>query len=198
MSFEGFVDGFAPLPESPLAGMLAVPDTDLPTVAHAGPVRVVVTGGAGQVAGPVAWCAEHGLALGRLDVTVRDLDDPAGATQRLLTVTTDLPGETELHVRLAGPVTPAWLRALDLLAEVEAVVALPLDGTAVEERVDAALDRELPVSLVGGSTDAAVDGLTTTARLWGDADDLAAGRRWCRAWLADDAAAAVTQLETRS
>lgn len=190
MVLQGFVDGFAPLPASPYAGRLAVPDTDLPWAReHAGPVRVVVTGGAGQLAGPAAYCVRHDVSLAALDVTVRDLADPAGNVRRVVTAADGAP----LVVRVADRPTPSWLAALDLLAEVEAEVAVPLP-LDVEAWVDAALDRELRVSLLGGSAAQALDALRTTARLWGDADDLAAARRWCRAWLPDDAGAAITEL----
>ncbi len=43
-----------------------------------------MTGGAGQVAGPVALCDRLGIELVALDVTLRDLDDPAGNARRVV------------------------------------------------------------------------------------------------------------------
>ena len=189
------MDGFAPLVASPYVGRLATRDVDLPAVRDTErPLRVVLTGGAGQLRGPVDACARRGLRLVALDTTLRDLDDPAGNARRVVTAALDLPSDPTLHVAVSGSPTPAWLAALDVLAEAEAVVGLPLTGVDPAPWIDAALDRELPVTLLGGSAAHAVTALRTTARLWGDPEDLEAARRWCRSWLTDDTAAAVEHL----
>ncbi len=163
-----------------------------------------MTGGAGQVAGPAAFCRRHGLELSALDLTLRDLDDPAGNARRVVSAVDaavaagDLLEDTVVHVRVSGEPTPSWLAALDVLAEAEMVVAVPLgplDASDPEPWIDAAMDRELEVSLVGGSIDQAIAGLATAARLWGDESNLSAARRWVRCWLTIDADAALEHLE---
>ena len=76
------------------------------------------------------------------------------------------------------------------------MVTLPLDGQLDPEPwIDAAMDRETPVSLVGGTPGQAVAALRTAARLWGDEDDLTAARRWVRSWATPDVDAALDHLE---
>src|SRR3954449_13446636 len=79
-----------------LVGSFVLKDTDLPLVRGFGaPLSVVVTGGAGQLAGPVGLCAKLGLTLAGLEIAVRDLDDPAGNVRRIVAalhdVDTDVP-----------------------------------------------------------------------------------------------------------
>jgi hypothetical protein len=190
--WQAFVDGPPPLPDSPYAGAAAVLDTDLPAYDGTAPLRVLVSTGAGGIAGPVALCERRSLPLAAVDVALRDEADPAGNAARVLAACPDLP--VPLHVRVAGAPTPLWLAALDVLAAAPVVVAVPLEAP-VEAWVDAALDRELPVSLLGGSTPLAVEALRTTARLWGDPDDLVAARRWCVSWLAPSPTDAIADLE---
>lgn len=213
-TWHRFVDDAAPLgagPDasprraSPSRGDRVVRDEDLPRLGdYRGDVRLVVTGGAGQVAGPLAHCRRVGVEVSALDLTVRDLDDPAGNVRRLVAAVDqavasgDLLDDTVVHVRVRGPLTPSWTAALDALAEVEWVVALPLDPDAdvdPEPWIDAAMDRETPVSLVGGTVEQAVAALTTAARLRGDEDDLRGARRWVRSWTTDDADTALEALE---
>ena len=208
-AWTGFVDDAralgtgptAPHP-SPLVGDRAVLDEDLPhLLGYAGDVRLQVTGGAGQVAGPAAYCLRHDLELVALDLTLRDLDDPAGNARRFVAALDaalaagDVPEDTVVHVRVGGPPSYSWLQAADVLAEAEAVIALPLGAGDPEAWIDAAMDRETQVSLVGGSPAQAVAALTTAARLWGDESDLVRARRWCRSWLTDDLDAALAHLE---
>jgi len=153
------------------------------------------------VAGPAAFCRRQGLELSALDITLRDPDDPAGNARRVVSAVEaalaagDLLEDTVVHVRVAGEPTPSWLAALDVLAEAEMVVAVPLGAGDPEPWIDAAMDRELQVSLVGGSVGDAVAALSTAARLWGDESDLAAARRWVRCWLTTDADAALDHLQ---
>ena len=206
-----FLDDCGPLGEgpsgsthraSPARGDRVVRDEDLGDLhGYRGDLRLVVTGGAGQVAGPAAYCRKHGLEVSALDVTVRDLDDPAGNVRRLVAAVDavldagDLVADTVVHVRVTGELTPAWSAALDVIAEAEWVVALPLDATDPEAWIDAALDRETPVSFVGGTVEQAVAALTTTARLWGDEADLLRARRWVHSWATDDTDVALEHLE---
>jgi hypothetical protein len=208
-----FLDDATPLPpdgpvvqrSTPLVGDRVVRDDDLPRLlGYAGDLRVVLTGGAGQVAGPAAYCRRHGLELSALDVTLRDLDDPAGNARRVVAAVDavvaagDLLDDTVVHVRAAGDLTPSWLATLDVLAEAEMVLALPLDPAnagAVERWLDAAMDRELATSLVGGGPAQAVAAVATAARLWGDPGQLARGRRWVRSWVTADVEAALDHLQ---
>lgn len=216
-TWKRFVDDAGPLETdarrraSPVRGDRLVRDEDLPALGrYDGDVRLVVTGGAGQVAGPAAHCRRHGVEVSALDLTVRDLDDPAGNVRRLVTAVDqavadgDLLADTVVHVRVGGELTSAWAAALDVVAEVEWVVALPLeapdgpdgpDAVGLESWIDAAMDRETPVSLVGGTVEQAVAALATAARLWGDESDLAAARRWVRSWATADPDTALDHLQ---
>lgn len=206
-----FVDDSGPLGEgppgsmrraSPSRGDRVVRDDDLSALhGYRGDLRLVVTGGAGQIAGPAAYCRKHGLEVSALDISVRDLDNPADNVRRLVAAvdavldTGDLVADTVVHVRVTGQLTPSWLAALDVIAESEWVVALPLDQSDPEPWIDAAMDRETPVSFVGGTVEQAVAGLTIAARLWGDETDLARARRWVHSWATAETDAALEHLE---
>ena len=68
-----------------LVGSFVVRDTDVPLL-RGSPARlsVVVTGGAGQLAGPAALCGKLGLALAGLEIALRDLDDLTGNARRVV------------------------------------------------------------------------------------------------------------------
>src|SRR4051812_16179698 len=105
--FDAFVDDAASLPpdEVPLhdataaftsrrgdatLGAFVVRDTDLPLLrGFDGPLVVVVTGGAAQVAGPPALCARLGQDLTRLETALRDLDDLPGNARRVVAAVDD-------------------------------------------------------------------------------------------------------------
>ncbi|MCY7396633.1 MAG: hypothetical protein LH468_10870 [Nocardioides sp.] len=207
-TWSRFVDDASPLPEgpvprrpSPAVGARVVREEDLPRLlGYAGDVRVVLTGGAGQVAGPSGWCVRHEIELVALDTTVRDLDDPAGNARRVVAAVHaarangDLRDDTLVHVRVAHDLTASWLAAADVLAEAAMVVVLSLDAGDPEPWLDAAMDRELEVSLVGGTVEQAVAALGTAARLWGEPGDLSRGRRWIRSWVSTDVDAALVHL----
>lgn len=188
----GALRGYAARP-APLVGGLVVPDTDLPHALDAltgagGPTPslvVRVTGGAGQLAGPAALCARRGTPPARVQVVLRDLDDLAGNARRVVAAvdaaraTGDLDEETVVTVGLphvpGPPGAPAhgWLAAADEVAAAELALALPTCATAsapapapatVVGWLDAALDRELPVTCAAdGGTGAA--GLLLATRL---------------------------------
>ena len=69
--------------EEPLVGAFVLRDTDLPQVDPGPPLAVVLTGGAGQVAGPAALGTRRGHALARLEIALRDLDDLPGNARRV-------------------------------------------------------------------------------------------------------------------
>ena len=67
-----------------LVASRVVVDTDLPgTDPHGPPVTLVVSGGAGQVAGPAALAARRGVPLRAVRVTLRDPADLRGNARRV-------------------------------------------------------------------------------------------------------------------
>ena len=144
-----------------LVGSFVLKDTDLPLVrGFGGPLSVVVTGGAGQLAGPVGLCAKLGLDLAGLEIAVRDLDDPAGNARRVVAALRDV--ETEVPVYVELPATPAeggWLAAADVVAEAELRIKFRTGGLeaaafpsaqVLAGWIDAALDRETPFKCTAG------------------------------------------------
>jgi hypothetical protein len=144
-----------------LVGTFVLKDTDLPLVrGFGGPLSVVVTGGAGQLAGPVGLCAKLGLDLAGLEIALRDLDDLAGNAQRVVAalreVETDVPVFVELpHVGN----TSSWLAAADEVAAAELRLKFRTGGLeaaafpaahALARWIDAALDRETPFKCTAG------------------------------------------------
>jgi hypothetical protein len=144
-----------------LVGTFVLKDTDLPLVRGFGaPLSVVVTGGAGQLAGPVGLCAKLGLNLAGLEIALRDLDDLAGNVQRVVAalreVETDVPVYFELpHVGN----TSSWFAAADEVAAAELRLKFRTGGTdaaafsaahALARWIDAALDRESPFKCTAG------------------------------------------------
>lgn len=175
-TFDAFVDDASALPpgEVPIhdataaftpraadaaVGAFVLRDTDLPLVrGFGGPLSVVVTGGAGQVAGPAGLCTRLGLHLARLEVTLRDLDDLPGNARRVVAAVDDaraagsLDEETPVHVELpAAPASAGWLAAADEVAAADLRLTLPppVDASVLLAWVDAALDRELPFTCRG-------------------------------------------------
>lgn len=145
---------------APEVGTFVLRDTDVPLVrGFGGPLAVVVTGGAGQVAGPAALCRRLGLDLVRLHVALRDLADPAGNARRVIAAVDDartsgeLDEATSVHVELpsSGSET-AWLAAADEVAACEHRLTLPtrdVEAATLVRWIDAALDRETPFSCSG-------------------------------------------------
>ncbi len=144
-----------------LVGTFVLKDTDLPQVrGFAGPLSVVVTGGAGQLAGPVALCAKLGLDLAGIEIAVRDLDDPAGAARRIVTALDE--ADTDVPVFVELPATPAefgWLAAADEVAAAGLRLKFRTGGLeaaafpsseVLAGWIDAALDRETPFKCTAG------------------------------------------------
>lgn len=214
-TWSRYVDDASPLPAgderverraSPAVGARVVVDTDLPRLrGYRGDVRLVLSGGAGQVAGPARWCGTHGIELTSIDVALRDPADPAANARRVVAAVDAaraeglLVDDTAVHVGVAGGPSYSWLAAADEVAAAEHALLLPLDSLSepeLEAWIDGALDRELPFVLDGGSVAQAVAALRTTARLWGDADDLDRARRWCLSWSTDDVDGALDHLQS--
>jgi len=157
--------------DEPLVGSFVLRDTDLPAMTLAAgvrvPVSVVVTGGAGQIAGPARYCArEQGYELAGLEIALRDLDDLAGNTRRVVTavdaardegtLAEDVPVYVELpHVGS----TASWLAAADEVAAAELRLKFRTGGLEAEafpaahalaRWIDAALDRETAFKCTAG------------------------------------------------
>ena len=132
----------------------------------AGPLSVVVTGGAGQLEGPAALCSKLGLRLAGLEVALRDLDDLAGNARRVVAAVDAaqadgaLDEDVPVHVELPHvPSTGAWTAAADVVAERGLSLKFRLGGAdadavphphALARWIGAALDRETPFKCTAG------------------------------------------------
>ena len=150
-----------------LVGTFVVRDTDVPLL-RGSPARlsVVVTGGAGQVAGPAALCHRLGLGLAGLEIALRDLDDLAGNARRVVAAVDaaraggDLADDVPVHVELpSAEPGPDWLRAADAVAEAGLRLKFRTGGAEADHFpsaarlaawIDAALDRETPFKCTAG------------------------------------------------
>jgi hypothetical protein len=175
-----FPPGVAPLAEAvaahltradALVGSFVARDTDLPEVralvSDAGVrVSVVVTGGAGQLAGPAAYCRRSGLELAGLEVALRDLDDLVGNARRVVAAVDAARAEGALdedvpvHVELpAQEPSYGWLAAADEVAGAELRMKFRTGGVEAHQVppaptlaawIDAALDRETAFKCTAG------------------------------------------------
>lgn len=157
-----------------LVGSLSVLDTDLPLVRDLGdaPVHVVLSGGAGQVAGPAALALRSGLTLSGIELQLRDVDDLAGNVRRVVAAVDaaradgSLDDEVPVHVEIpvddpSSPrLTSGWLRAADEAAQAELRLTFRTGGSHADRYctdaslaawIDAALDRETPFRVVGAT-----------------------------------------------
>ncbi|MEO5851533.1 MAG: hypothetical protein ABIQ15_03385 [Nocardioides sp.] len=150
-----------------LVGTFVVRDTDVPLL-RGSPARlsVVVTGGAGQVAGPAALCRRLGLGLAGLEIALRDLDDLAGNARRVVAAVDaaragdDLAEDVPVHVELPSVEPgPDWLRAADTVAEAGLRLKFRTGGADADHFpsaarlatwIDASLDRETPFKCTAG------------------------------------------------
>ena len=97
-----------------LVASFVLRDTDLPLVrGFAGPLSVVVTGGAGQLAGPLGAAARLGLEVAAVEIAVRDVDDPVGNVRRIDAAARAAEVGVPLYIEVPGPPTAAWLAAVD-------------------------------------------------------------------------------------
>jgi hypothetical protein len=148
-----------------LVGSFVVTDTRLPDVPVDVPVSVVVTGGAGAVAGVASLAAPRGHRLTGIEVAVRDLDDIAGNVRRIVAAVDaaraeGLSEEAAIHVELpAAEPTASWLAGADVVAEAEAHLKFRTggveadlfpDASTVAAWIDAALDRETSYKCTAG------------------------------------------------
>ena len=178
-----FPPGNAPLPDATAAysarraewyagfvGSLVLRDTDLPLVRGTdAALSVVVTGGAGQVAGPLGLARRLGLTVAGLEIALRDPDDLAGNARRVAAALDAAREEgvldeaTPVYVELPqAPPTHGWLAAADEVAA-RADLGLRLkfrtggtdadafpSAAEVAAWMDAALDRETPFKCTAG------------------------------------------------
>jgi hypothetical protein len=149
-----------------LVGSFVLRDTDLPLVRGFGaPLSVVVTGGAGQVAGPLGAASRLGLTVAGLEIALRDPDDPTGNVRRVVAAVDQarddgtLADDVPVFVEIPGPATPVWLAAADEVAAAGHRLKLRLghvdhdlvpDAPTVAAWIDAALDRETPFKATAG------------------------------------------------
>ncbi len=146
-------------------GSFVLRDTDLPLVRGFGaPLSVVVTGGAGQVAGPLGLAARLGLDVAGLEIALRDLDDLPGSARRVVAAVDQARAESgrdvPVHVELPQMEPSAgWLAAADEVAAAELRLKFRTGGTEahlfpsaaeVAAWIDAALDRETPFKCTAG------------------------------------------------
>ena len=169
-------------------GTFVLRDTDLPLVRGFGaPLSVVVTGGAGQVAGPMGLASRLGMQVAALEIAVRDVDDPVGNVRRIDAAARAADVDVPVFVELPGPVTAAWLAAADEVAACDHRLKLRLgnvdhdlipDAGTVAAWIDAALDREVRFKATaglhravrhepeGGGAHGFLNVLAATAALW--------------------------------
>jgi hypothetical protein len=130
------------------------------------PLSIVVTGGAGAIAGALGLAAKAGNPLAGLEVALRDPDDPAGAARRVVAACDAarseglLDDDTAVYVEIPEVGSPTgWLAAADVVAENEFRLKfrtggpepqlVPAPGT-LAHWIDAALDRETPFKCTAG------------------------------------------------
>jgi hypothetical protein len=163
---EAYVDRrdrwFAPLVASFVVTDARVPDVGDPSI----PLSIVVTGGAGAVAGGLAMARRKGHPVAGLEIALRDLDDLAGNARRVVAAVDAaraeglLDDETPAYVELPpGEPTHQWLAAADEVAAAELRLKFRTGGleahlfprsAELAAWIDAALDRETPFKCTAG------------------------------------------------
>ena len=150
-----------------LVASFVVTDTRVPDVGDPSiPLSIVVTGGAGAVAGGLAMARRKGHPVAGLEIALRDLDDLAGNARRVVAAADAARGEglldeeTPVYVELPpGEPTHQWLAAADEVAAAELRLKFRTGGlepdlfpSAAELAawIDAALDRETPFKCTAG------------------------------------------------
>lgn len=150
-----------------LVASLVVTDERVPAVAAPDvPLSIVVTGGAGAVAGAARLAARAGNPVAGLEIALRDLDDLAGNARRVVAAVDAarndgvLDDATPVYVELpASDVTYGWEAAADEVAAAELRLKFRTGGVEaylfpgaeqVAAWIDAALDRELSFKCTAG------------------------------------------------
>ncbi|GAA4377483.1 hypothetical protein [Nocardioides caricicola] len=154
-------------PYADLVGTFVVKDLDLPAL-KATPLAlsVVITGGAGQIAGTAALARKLHISIDGIEIALRDPGDPVGAARRVAAAVDaaradgQLDDEVPVYVELphVGS-TGAWLAAADEVAAHEFRLKFRTGGLdasafpaphALARWIDAALDRETPFKCTAG------------------------------------------------
>ena len=173
---------------APLVGSFVLRDTDVPLVrGFAAPLSIVVTGGAGQLAGPLGAASRLGLQVAGIEIAVRDADDPVGNVRRIDAAARAADVDVPVFIEIPGPPTAAWLAAVDEVAACGHRLKLRVghvdhdlipDPATVVSWIDAALDRETPFKATaglhravrhdpeGGGTHGFLNLLVATRTLW--------------------------------
>jgi hypothetical protein len=149
-----------------LVGSFVVKDVDVPHVGAPLPLSIVVTGGAGAIAGAARLAAKAGHPVAGVEIALRDLDDLAGNARRVVAAVDAarseglLEEETPTYVELphVGP-TASWMAAADEVTAAELRLKFRTGGLeadlfphahALARWIDAALDREAPFKCTAG------------------------------------------------
>ena len=178
-----FPPGDVPLPEAvtahrerreewyaDLVGAFVVPDVRVPELPQAADqplaLSIVVTGGAGAIAGALRLAGKGGHPVVALEIALRDPDDLPGNARRVVAAADAARDEGLLGEDAAVAVelphvgsTAAWLAAADEVAAAELRLKFRTGGLAPEAHpaahalarwIDAALDRETPFKCTAG------------------------------------------------
>ncbi len=150
-----------------LVASLVVTDQHLPAVADPEiPLSIVVSGGAGAIAGTLKLARRAGNPVAGLEIALRDRDDLAGNARRVVAAVDAarsegvLDDETPVFVEFpATEVTHGWESAADEVAAAELRLKFRTGGDEahlfpsaplVAAWIDAALDRELRFKCTAG------------------------------------------------
>ncbi len=150
-----------------LVGTFVLRDTDLPLVrGSTARLSVVVTGGAGQLAGPLALARRLGLTVAGVELALRDPGDLSGNARRVVAALDEaldagaVDEDTPVHVELPSEdPTHAWLAAADVVAERGLRLKFRTGGqeppafptsARLAGWIEAALDRETPFKCTAG------------------------------------------------
>ena len=154
-------------PYADLVGTFVVRDTDIPLLRGTPlALSVVVTGGAGQIAGPAELSRKLHVALEGLEIALRDPDDLPGNARRVVAAVdaARADGQLDDHVPIFVELphvgsTASWLAAADVVAGAELRLKFRTGGLeasafpashALARWIDAALDRETPFKCTAG------------------------------------------------
>lgn len=130
------------------------------------PVSIVVSSGAGGIAGALRLAAKAPVTVAGLEIALRDPDDLAGNARRVDAAVQDardnelLPIATTVYVELPQqPTSAGWLAAADEVAAADHRLKFRTGGVeahlfpeaaTVADWIDSALDRELPFKCTAG------------------------------------------------
>lgn len=146
-------------PYADLVASFVVRDIDMGHLPPGIALSVLLTTGAGAVAGVVTKARKAGLQLAGLEVALRDLDDLAGNARRIDAALAACDVEVPVSIEIPGPFGGGWLAAADEVAAAGHRLKFrlgDLDHDAIPSArtvaawIDAALDRETPFKATAG------------------------------------------------